>query len=789
MIVGAGIGGLAAAIDLARAGLRVTVLERASAAGGKMRQVPAAGQAIDAGPTVFTMRHVFEALFADAGACLSDHVTLQRAETLARHAWPDGSRLDLFADIDRSADAIGQFAGAAEARGYRQFCARAEQIYRTLDHAFMRAARPSSPLGLVGRAPTADLLRISPFATLWSALGEHFRDKRLRQLFGRYSTYCGGSPFLAPATLMLIAHAERDGVWLVQGGMIRLAQALAALAERLGVTVQTGAEVAEVTGAAHATGVRLACGTHIDASVVVLNADTAAATAGLFGRDAARAVPDTGLPRSLSALTWAMVARTDGFPLLRHTVFFSDAYAAEFEAIFRDGRLPGTPTVYVCAQDRDDTGAGAQAGNDAAERLLCLVNAPALGDRATDPKEIEACTTRTFQHLARCGLRITDTQTVLTGPAEFHRLFPATGGALYGPAMHGTMAPFRRPAARSRMPGLYLCGGSTHPGAGGADGGTIGTAGGGERAAGPRFDQDVAQRGYEWWYVDALSDDGAHGITIIAFLGSVFSPYYAWARRGGGGDPMNHCSVHVSLHGPRGNRWAFTERGRKAVEREAHWLRIGPSALTWTGTSLRIDIDEWTAYAPTRIRGSVTVHPAALTQHVVQLDAAGRHRWRPLAPRSRVVVSLLHPEARWTGDGYFDTNAGDAPLEHDFSHWHWSCARLRQGSAILYDVTRRDGTRLPVSLGIDLAGTVTEHPAPPVVALAPTRWRVPRETRTDGAARVTRTLLDSPFYARSVLATQMLGEPAVAVHESLSMDRFSAGWVQAMLPFRVPRAL
>ena len=238
-VVGAGMGGLAAAVDLARAGLDVTVYERAAHPGGKMREVMAGTAAIDGGPTVFTMRWVFEGLFADAGAVLADRLDLQPANVLARHAWRAGGRLDLFADIDRSADAIGDFAGAEEARGYRAFCARSAGIYRTLVRPFIAAEQPSQA-GLVQRVGLANLSalwRLAPFSTLWSALGDHFRDPRLRQLFGRYATYCGCSPWLAPATLMLVAHVEQDGVWLVRGGMARVAQALQALAERQGAGV------------------------------------------------------------------------------------------------------------------------------------------------------------------------------------------------------------------------------------------------------------------------------------------------------------------------------------------------------------------------------------------------------------------------------------------------------------------------------------------------------------------------------------------------------------------------
>ena len=465
-IVGAGMAGLVAAVDLSARGLDVTVVERGDAPGGKLREVTVGGVRLDAGPTVFTLRGVFEEIFADAGTALTDHLTLKPVDVLARHAWAGTEPLDLFADIDRSADAIGRFAGAAEALGYRAFCARAQRVFNTLDTSFMRAPRPGSPLALLGHAGVGDLLALSPFATLWSALGEHFRDPRLRQLFGRYATYCGTSPFFAPATLMLIAHVEREGVWLVEGGMHRLALALAALATRHGATLRYGAQVSEIrVDGGRASGVRLAGGERVDADAVVLNADVAALSAGLFGAAAARAAPRERAPRSLSALTWAMVAPTTGFPLRRHNVFFSSDYASEFADVFDRDRLPETPTVYVCAQDRDDS----DAVPPGPERLLCLVNAPPSGDRkAFSDTEIDRCATRSFHLLEACGLMVerTPEHTLTTTPADWERLFPATGGALYGRAMRGSMAAFRRPGARTALPGLYLAGGSVHPGAG-----------------------------------------------------------------------------------------------------------------------------------------------------------------------------------------------------------------------------------------------------------------------------------------------------------------------------------
>ena len=201
----------------------------------------------------------------------------------------------------------------------------------------------------------ADLLAIKPFASLWSELGNHFRDPRLRQLFGRYATYCGSSPFLAPATLMLVADVEQQGVWYVDGGMHALARALAGLVQANGGTIRYGAAVASIAvQAGRVSAVELADGERIPADAVVTNADPQAIAAGRFGPAVQGAVArQKPAERSLSALTWVGRATATGFPLVRHNVFFSRDYQAEFSALGR-GTMAAEPTVYVCAQDRGD---------------------------------------------------------------------------------------------------------------------------------------------------------------------------------------------------------------------------------------------------------------------------------------------------------------------------------------------------------------------------------------------------------------------------------------------------
>jgi 1-hydroxycarotenoid 3,4-desaturase len=470
LVIGAGVGGLVSALELAARGLDVTVVERAAGPGGKMREVEVDGVRMDAGPTVFTMRWVFDEIFAAAGASLDAHLTLKRAKILARHHWSGGENLDLFADIDASADAIGVFAGPAEARRYKQFSDRARRVYKALEQPFLRGQRPT-PISLVQDTRLDGLGGLwagAPFSTLWRELGHHFHDPRLRQLFGRYSTYCGSSPYAAPAMLMLIAHVEQQGVWLVEGGMHRLASALAELAERRGAVFRYRSEITDIVVTdQRVTGATLASGERIATDAVVVNADAAALSAGLLGTAAAGALPDVRLlERSLSAVTWALFASAPDFPLVRHNVFFSDDYRREFDDIFRRNKLPTNPTVYVCAQDR---GASEGPAPNGAERLLCLVNAPATADSGSfDPLETKLCETQTFALLERCGLCIDRLQggIVMTTPDDFSRLFPGTGGALYGPASHGWQASFRRPGSQTRIRGLHLAGGSTHPGAG-----------------------------------------------------------------------------------------------------------------------------------------------------------------------------------------------------------------------------------------------------------------------------------------------------------------------------------
>ena len=212
--------------------------------------------------------------------------------------------------------------------------------------------------------------------------------------------------------------------------------------------------------------------------------------------------------------------------------------------------------------------------------------------------------------------------------------------------------------------------------------------------------------------------------------------------------------------------------------------------MRWDGSCLVVEIDEITVPLPGRLRGRVRLHPAALTSHRYALDSGGRHHWWPAAPVARVEVSMQRPALAWRGHAYFDSNGGSEPLESGFRDWDWSRAALGDGScAILYDTRALDGSERQLALRFDGQGRATSFPLPEQGALPATPiWRIGRTTRAEcGTAQVRRTLEDTPFYARSLLATTLLGEPVTAVHESLSMLRFRQRWVQYLLPFRMPR--
>jgi carotenoid 1,2-hydratase len=302
------------------------------------------------------------------------------------------------------------------------------------------------------------------------------------------------------------------------------------------------------------------------------------------------------------------------------------------------------------------------------------------------------------------------------------------------------------------------------------------------------FSAEVPAGGYRWWYADALSEDGAYGLTLIAFIGSVFSPYYAWSGRR---QPQNHCAINIALYGPDRQRWAMTERGVSDLDCSPGMFRLGPSRLYWQAGALIAEIAEYGMPLPFPVRGQIRLTPHFKNRETFPITPDGQHLWCPVAPAASVEAAFTHPRLNWRGQGYLDTNSGREPLESAFEYWDWARLSLSGGrTATLYNTELTDGTRQELALIFGADGRPQRVPAPPEARLPPTPvFRIARRTRCDAGARphLLRTLEDTPFYSRSIIETRIFGEAATGVHESILGGRLRSPLVRLMLPFRMPR--
>ncbi|MBN1994103.1 MAG: phytoene desaturase [Anaerolineae bacterium] len=467
IVVGAGIGGLAAAIRLAAAGQPVVVLEQNAAPGGKMGEIQADGFRWDTGPSVITMRHVLEDLFAAAGRRLDDYLTLLPVDPLTRYFYPDGVRLDVTRNLP---EMLGQIAALDErdVEGYLAYLAYIARLHRL-----------TGPVFIYNQAPTwRNFFKVSPFDALGidglrkmnTAICGFVRSPHLRQLLGRFATYVGASPYQAPATLNVIAHVELNGgVWYPQGGIYAIAAALTQLAQELGVDLRTRRPVRHISVAnGVANGVILADGAKLAARAVVANVDVATVYEQLLPPEAVK-------PRRLKRLT-RVEPSCSGFMLLlgvegthpnlaHHNIFFSADYPREFDEIFRQGIPPTEPTIYVAVTAKTDP-AHAPAGG---ENWAVLVNAPPLGNQFNWQTQAAGYRELILTQLAKFGLDIRPkirAEKMLT-PVDIARQTGARRGALYGASSNNPFTAFQRPPNRApEVRGLYFVGGTTHPGGG-----------------------------------------------------------------------------------------------------------------------------------------------------------------------------------------------------------------------------------------------------------------------------------------------------------------------------------
>lgn len=467
IVVGAGIGGLSAAIRLAAAGQRVVVLEANPTVGGKMSEWCAGGFRWDTGPSVITMRHVFEDLFAAAGRRLDDYLTLRPVDPLTRYFYPDGAVLDALADPARMTAEIARIA-PGDVDGYRRYLRYASEIHRITGPVFIYNDPPT--VRRLAATPLPDMLHVDPLRTMDGAIRGFVRSPQLRQLLGRFATYVGASPYLAPATLNVIADVELSGgVWYPQGGVYAIAAAFERLARELGVDIRTGCRVDKIVLKDDAArGVLLENGRVLDASAVIANVDVATVYERLL-RDSdvslRRARALARVEPSCSGFILLLGVEGDSPTLAHHNIFFSSDYPREFRDIFTRGVPPDEPTIYAAITSKTD----ADHAPPGCENWFVLVNAPALGPDFDWTAQADAYRDRVLARLADFGhdlrgrIRV---ERMLT-PLDLERLTGARRGALYGASSNSKWTALRRPHNRAPdVRGLYFAGGTTHPGGG-----------------------------------------------------------------------------------------------------------------------------------------------------------------------------------------------------------------------------------------------------------------------------------------------------------------------------------
>ena len=467
-VVGAGIGGLAAAALLAKAGCRVTVFEQALHTGGKAASLRLGGYRFDTGPSLFTLPGVFRTFFERLGRNMRDYLEPIPLAPLCAYEFADGTRLRSYADRAAFAAELER-AGVATRAELEAYLDRSADLWNWAGELFLTRSLHESAtyISRAGLRAIRHAGRLSPFTRLHEANARAFSDPRAAQLFDRYATYNGSSPYRAPATMRVIPHAEYGfGGYALRGGIVALPRALERVARELGVDFRLGTRVERIAAEnGRCRGIE-ADGAFFASDVVVSNADVLSTYRHLLREpEAPEARRCERLEPSSSGLVflWGVAKRFS--EMQAHNIFFSGDYRAEFDAVFDRLEMPTEPTVYVNVTNKTDP-EDAPAGG---ENWFVLLNAPraagqdwpALAERAR-----KAVVARVSRALGCDVGPLIEVEKILA-PPDIERDTGSTYGSLYGSASHGAASAFLRHSNRSRrIRGLYFAGGSVHPGGG-----------------------------------------------------------------------------------------------------------------------------------------------------------------------------------------------------------------------------------------------------------------------------------------------------------------------------------
>ncbi len=462
IIIGAGLGGLSAAISLAAAGIPVTVFEAHHQAGGKAGTVVIDGVEVDTGPSVLTMPDVLDGILQKAGRRLQDVLTLRAPGPAFRYRYPDGTVLDVHHSLEQTADSIGQALGAHARRELLDFLDYAGRIWSAAAPHFVYGPAPTWLSTLSLGLQLHRLARIDPLRTMRSAVHARVTSPHLRQLLLRYATYNGSDPRRAPATLSCIAHVELSlGGFGVQGGISAMVAAMVEAATALGVEIRLSAPVESVLLEGSRVSGVVVGGEVVRADTIIAGTDAALLARRLLPPDAPHGIR-VDQPASMSG--WTAIYRARRQPRVPHTVLFCADYDAEFSDIFDHDRPPADPTVYLCAQEP----CHGRTGWSEAEPVFVMANAPPEPEGGRDGGCWAALEATVDQRLREADLLCAEDAVVWRrSPTQLAARFPDSRGSIYGAASNDMTAAFRRPPNRiARIQGLYLASGSAHPGGG-----------------------------------------------------------------------------------------------------------------------------------------------------------------------------------------------------------------------------------------------------------------------------------------------------------------------------------
>lgn len=465
VIVGAGIGGLAAACLMSGKGYEVTVLEKNDKVGGKLNELRLGGFRFDTGPSLLTMPWILDALFDECGVRREDYIELDQLSSLCTYYFADGTRFVSYQDSDAASEEVNRIAHE-DVQNYRDFLKYSQHLFDMTASTFIY--HPLRQWTDLLRLPLADVLKIDAFTTVSKRVDASFDSQYLRQFFKRFTTYNGSSPFKAPATLNVIPHVELNtGGYYINGGMYELARALHRLSVEKGTRYEMGRNVESIiVDSGFAKGV-IADGIRYESDIVISNADAY--------ETYLKMLDQKNVSRWTRKITESTEPSCSGYVLLlgtnkkwemldHHTIFFSSDYKNEFEDIFERGQLPLSPTIYVANTSQTDAAHAPDGGSN----LFVLVNAPYLQD-GFDGGSVNY-SEQIINELERRGLnglRESIIEQSIITPADFYHQYRSNKGSIYGTSSNNAFSAFLRPRNRSaEVKNLWLTGGSTHPGGG-----------------------------------------------------------------------------------------------------------------------------------------------------------------------------------------------------------------------------------------------------------------------------------------------------------------------------------